>query len=124
MLPQFGVLPQMPVGNSPDNILGSDSQNVNILYQQPQLIPIIEQLIQQEQQKQQQQQASSSFSQRSFSSNSPIEIETLDSSPSLNRVSRLEGPSQFYTIQAMPRVANLIVNDHGRQALTYTRRRR
>lgn len=121
MIPQLMTTNQMPTSTGVETLLGSDTQNVNILYQQPQLIPIIEQLIQQEQQKQQQQ--SSGFSQRSFSSNNPIEIETFESSAGVNRASRVESPSQIYTIQAMPRVANLIVNSDGRRVQNFAKRK-
>lgn len=70
-----------------------DNNNINFLYQQPQFIPIIEHLIQQEQQQQ-----SSLFSQRSFDA-SPMEIESFDSDKASRRVS----PSQFYTLQALPK---------------------
>lgn len=68
--------------------------NVNILYQQPQLIPILEHLIQQEQLQQQQ---NSLFSQRSYGA-SPIEIENIEP----DQIARRAGTSQYYTLQAMP----------------------
>lgn len=70
------------------------NNNMNILYQQPQLIPLLEQIIQQEQQ-------NSLFSQRSGSSSSPIEIESLDNIQ--DRAARRDNPSQYYTIQAIPK---------------------
>lgn len=84
---------------STNNALMDLNNNMNILYQQPQLIPIIEHLIQQEQQQQQQ---NSQFSQRRSLSSSPIEIESLVDDDQ-ERASRQETPSQYYTIQAIPK---------------------
>lgn len=107
--------------NSVETLMGAESQNVNILYQQPQLIPIIEHLIQQEQQKQQQQQQlGSTFSQRSFGP-SPIEIETIEQP---ERESRRDSSSQIFTVQAIPEFNNFIVDNNNRRANTFVKRRK
>lgn len=82
-----------PITGGPLNAALLDN-NVNILYQQPQLIPILEHLIQQEQLQQQQ---NSLFSQRSYGA-SPIEIENIEP----DQMARRASTSQFYTLQAMP----------------------
>jgi len=105
LLPPVGDVSKSSVSD-PINSAFLDNNNVNFLYQQPHLIPIIEQLIQQEQQRQQQ---SSLFSQRSFGPNS-IEIESFDPSQVARRVS----PSQYYTIQAIPKYDSLSDLQNGR----------
>lgn len=95
-----------PITGGPLNAALLDS-NVNILYQQPQLIPILEHLIQQEQLQHQQ---NSLFSQRSYGA-SPIEIENIEP----DQMARRTSTSQFYTLQAMPENYNTYYQPNTKQ---------
>lgn len=106
---QFAI-PAMPLGNINPAFL--DNNMLNLLYQQPQLIPVLEQILKQEQQSHQQQQQNTLFSQRSGPAS--IEIENFDQ----DQASRRNTPSQIYTISALPTVGpNMVSNSYGNVVL-------